>query len=189
MTAHDAPRDAVAGMSRGTDVPGSLPDRPDGPGSLRDRPDAPGSLRDHDDGPGSLPERPDVPGSLPERPDGPGSLRDRADVPGSLRDCPDVLRRIIRHKAREVAERAERTPMRVLGERAEAQSPPRGFAAVLQSRIAAGTPAVIAEVKKASPSKGVLRENFDPEEIARDYAAGGAAALSVLTDEAVLPGR
>ncbi|MCY4469934.1 MAG: indole-3-glycerol phosphate synthase TrpC [Thiotrichales bacterium] len=107
---------------------------------------------------------------------------------GNLRDCPDVLLRIIRHKAREVAERAERTPMRVLGERAEAQAAPRGFAAALRSRIAAGEPAVVAELKKASPSKGVLREDFDPDRIARDYAAGGAAALSVLTDEAFFQG-
>ena len=108
--------------------------------------------------------------------------------PGNLRDCPDVLLRIIRHKAREVAERAERTPMRVLGERAEAQAAPRGFAAALRSRITAGEPAVVAELKKASPSKGVLREDFDPDCIARDYAAGGAAALSVLTDEAFFQG-
>ena len=109
-------------------------------------------------------------------------------TPGSLHDCPDVLRRIIRHKAREVSERAERTPLRVLGERAQAQAPPRGFAAALRSRIAAGEPAVIAELKKASPSKGVLREDFDPDRIARDYAAGGAAALSVLTDETFFQG-
>ena len=109
-------------------------------------------------------------------------------TPGSLRDCPDVLRRIIRHKAREVSERAERTPLRVLGERAQAQAPPRGFAAALRSRIAAGEPAVIAELKKASPSQGVLREDFDPDHIARDYAAGGAAALSVLTDETFFQG-
>ena len=109
-------------------------------------------------------------------------------TPGSLRDCPDVLRRIIRHKAREVSERAERTPLRVLGERAQAQAPPRGFAAALRSRIAAGEPAVIAELKKASPSKGVLREDFDPDRIARGYAAGGAAALSVLTDETFFQG-
>ena len=108
-------------------------------------------------------------------------------TPGSLR-CPDVLRRIIRHKAREVSERAERTPLRVLGERAEAQAAPRGFAAALRSRIAAGEPAVIAELKKASPSKGVLRADFDPDRIARDYAAGGAAALSVLTDETFFQG-
>ena len=101
---------------------------------------------------------------------------------------PDVLLRILRHKAREVAARAERTPLRVLGERAEAQAAPRGFAAALESRIVAGGPAVIAELKKASPSRGVLREDFDPGAIARDYAAGGAAALSVLTDEAFFQG-
>ena len=109
-------------------------------------------------------------------------------APGVLRDCPDVLLRIIRHKAREVSERAERIPLRVLGERAETQAAPRGFAAALRSRIGAGEPAVIAELKKASPSKGVLREDFDPDRIARDYAAGGAAALSVLTDEAFFQG-
>ena len=107
---------------------------------------------------------------------------------GALRDCPDILLRIIRHKAREVTARAERTPLRVLGERAEAQAAPRGFAAALESRIAAGGPAVVAELKKASPSKGLLREDFDPGAIARDYAAGGAAALSVLTDETFFQG-
>ena len=118
----------------------------------------------------------------------------RSDAPaattgsGILRDCPDVLLRIIRHKAREVAERAQHTPLRVLGERAQEQTPPRGFAAALRSRIAAGEPAVIAELKKASPSKGVLREEFDPNGIAHDYAAGGAAALSVLTDEKFFQG-
>ena len=125
---------------------------------------------------------------LPAPPDAPSGARATTADPGVSRDCPDVLRRIIRHKAREVAERAERTPLRVLGERAEAQSAPRGFAASLRSRIAAGEPAVIAELKKASPSKGVLREEFEPESIARDYARGGAAALSVLTDEAFFQG-
>ena len=107
---------------------------------------------------------------------------------GVLRDCPDILLRIIRHKAREVSARAERTPLRTLGERAEAQAAPRGFAAALESRIAAGEAAVIAELKKASPSRGVLRKDFDPDAIARDYAAGGAAALSVLTDETFFQG-
>ena len=106
----------------------------------------------------------------------------------AARDCPDILLRIIRHKAREVSARAERTPLRVLGERAEAQAAPRGFAAAIESRIAAGGPAVVAELKKASPSKGLLREDFDPGAIARDYAEGGAAALSVLTDEAFFQG-
>ena len=118
----------------------------------------------------------------------PAGMRPAEPASGGLRDCPDVLLRIIRHKAREVAERAERTPLRVLAERAEAQAPSRGFAAALRARIAAGEPAVVAELKKASPSKGVLREEFEPEAIARDYAAGGAAALSVLTDEAFFQG-
>ena len=121
-------------------------------------------------------------------PEMPTGIRAAEPGSGSLRDCPDVLLRIIRHKAREVAKRAERTPLRVLGARAEAQAPPRGFAAALRSRVTAGEPAVIAELKKASPSKGVLRDGFEPEAIARDYAAGGAAALSVLTDEAFFQG-
>ena len=121
-------------------------------------------------------------------PNAPSGMPPGTGAHDGLRDCPDVLRRIIRHKAREVAERAERIPLRALGKRAETQSRPRGFAAALQSRIAAGGPAVIAEVKKASPSKGVLREDFDPDAIGRDYAAGGAAALSVLTDEAFFQG-
>ena len=121
-------------------------------------------------------------------PNAPAGTASAPAAPGSLRDCPDVLLRIIRHKAREVAERAERTPLRVLGERAEAQAAPRGFAAALRARIAAGEPAVVAELKKASPSKGVLRKDFGPEAIARDYAAGGAAALSVLTDETFFQG-
>ena len=111
-----------------------------------------------------------------------------AAAPDRLSGCPDVLRRIIRHKAREVSARAERAPLRMLGERAEAQAAPRGLAAALQSRIVAGEPAVIAELKKASPSKGVLREDYDPATIGRDYAAGGAAALSVLTDETFFQG-
>lgn len=109
-------------------------------------------------------------------------------APGRPDDCPDILRRIIRHKAREVSDRAERIPLRTLGERAEARTAPRGFVAALDSRIAAGEPAVVAEIKKASPSKGVLREDFDPTAIARDYAQGGAAALSVLTDESFFQG-
>ena len=121
-------------------------------------------------------------------PNAPAGTASAPAAPGSPRDCPDVLLRIIRHKAREVAERAERTPLRVLGERAEAQAAPRGFAAALRARIAAGEPAVVAELKKASPSKGVLREDFDPDAIARGYAAGGAATLSVLTDETFFQG-
>jgi indole-3-glycerol phosphate synthase len=94
----------------------------------------------------------------------------------------DVLKRILARKQAEVAERRERTSLFELKARAASMPPTRGFAAAIAARIAAGDPAVIAEVKKASPSKGVIRADFDPVAIARSYAAGGAACLSVLTD-------
>ncbi|MDZ7748866.1 MAG: indole-3-glycerol phosphate synthase TrpC [Halofilum sp. (in: g-proteobacteria)] len=97
-------------------------------------------------------------------------------------DTPDILRRILARKAEEVAEAAAREPLGALSRRAAEADAPRGFRAALEARIAAGEPAVIAEVKRASPSKGVLRADFDPEAIARAYADNGAAALSVLTD-------
>ena len=94
----------------------------------------------------------------------------------------DILQRILARKADEVRERSARTPPRELAARIADAPLPRGFRAALQARIAAGQPAVIAEVKKASPSQGVIRADFDPAAIARSYAAGGAACLSVLTD-------
>ncbi len=94
----------------------------------------------------------------------------------------DVLQRILARKAEEVRERAARLPLRELAARAADAPPPRGFAAAMQAKIGAGLPAVIAEVKKASPSKGVIRPDFHPADIARSYARGGAACLSVLTD-------
>ena len=93
-----------------------------------------------------------------------------------------VLQRILARKAGEVAERRVRVPMRDLQLRATEQAPPRGFAAAIEAAIAAGGPAVIAEAKKASPSKGLIRPEFDPAAIARSYAQAGAACLSVLTD-------
>ncbi|MFA5531133.1 MAG: indole-3-glycerol phosphate synthase TrpC [Thiohalomonadaceae bacterium] len=99
-----------------------------------------------------------------------------------MNDTPDVLKKILRRKAEEVAERAARVPMAELRERARAADAPRGFADAIRKRVAAGRPAVIAEVKKASPSKGVIRPDFDPAAIARSYEAGGATCLSVLTD-------
>jgi indole-3-glycerol phosphate synthase len=93
-----------------------------------------------------------------------------------------VLQRILARKAEELAARRARTPLRELAARAADLPPARGFAAAIGARIAAGDPAVIAEVKKASPSKGVIRPDFDPVAIARSYEAGGAACLSVLTD-------
>ena len=95
---------------------------------------------------------------------------------------PDVLQEILRRKHEEVAERAARTPLRELCARAADAPPVRGFAAAMEAKIVAGDAAVIAEVKKASPSKGVIRAGFDPAAIARSYEAGGAACLSVLTD-------
>jgi len=95
---------------------------------------------------------------------------------------PDVLQRILRRKAEEVAERSARVPFAEVAARAADAAPVRGFAAAIEAAIAAGRPAVIAEVKKASPSKGVIRADFDPAAIARSYADGGAACLSVLTD-------
>lgn len=94
----------------------------------------------------------------------------------------DILKTILRRKAEELAERSGRVSVRALSERAAAQPPARGFAEALKRRIRAGRPAVIAEIKRASPSKGVLRADYRPKEIARSYEAGGAAALSILTD-------
>jgi indole-3-glycerol phosphate synthase len=94
----------------------------------------------------------------------------------------DVLHAILQRKAEEVAVRSARLPLRELSLRAAEATPPRDFAAAIEAKIAAGQPAVIAEVKKASPSKGVIRADFDPAAIAHSYAAAGAACLSVLTD-------
>jgi len=95
---------------------------------------------------------------------------------------PDILQTIARRKAEEISERAARLPLRELAMRSHDAAPTRGFAAALAHRVAAGAVAVIAEIKKASPSKGLLRVDFRPAEIARGYAAGGATCLSVLTD-------
>ncbi|MFT4179737.1 MAG: indole-3-glycerol phosphate synthase TrpC [Thermomonas sp.] len=94
----------------------------------------------------------------------------------------DVLKRILARKQIEVAERRERISQFELRTRAASAPPLRGFADAIEAKIAAGLPAVIAEVKKASPSKGVIRADFQPDAIARSYEAGGAACLSVLTD-------
>jgi indole-3-glycerol phosphate synthase len=95
---------------------------------------------------------------------------------------PTILRKILARKREEVAERSARVSLSALEQQASEQPPARGFAGALQSRVAAGDAAVIAEVKKASPSKGVIRADFHPAQIAESYERGGAACLSVLTD-------
>jgi indole-3-glycerol phosphate synthase len=100
----------------------------------------------------------------------------------------DILQRIVAVKRDEVAQARRRCGLAELQAQAAAASPARGFAAALRARVEAGHPAVIAEVKKASPSKGVLREHFVPADIARSYESGGAACLSVLTDERFFQG-
>ena len=93
-----------------------------------------------------------------------------------------ILDTILARKQEEVAERRARVPLDELKARIADAPPLRGFADAIEAKIAAGQAAVIAEVKKASPSKGVIRADFDPAAIARSYQAGGAACLSVLTD-------
>ncbi len=94
----------------------------------------------------------------------------------------DILKRILARKAEEVAERSTRVPLAELQAQIADAAAPRGFANAIAKRIQLGEPAVIAEVKKASPSKGVIRADFDSAAIARSYELGGAACLSVLTD-------
>lgn len=103
----------------------------------------------------------------------------------------DILKRIIATKHQEIAAAQAQVPnaeMQKLAQAALANNPPRNFVGAIRNKIAAGQAAVIAEVKKASPSKGVLREDFQPAEIAASYEAGGAACLSVLTDEQYFQG-
>jgi indole-3-glycerol phosphate synthase len=95
---------------------------------------------------------------------------------------PDILKRILARKAEEVAQSATALSFKELSERIEAAPAPRDFLRAIESCLHAGQPAVIAEIKKASPSKGVLRADFRPAEIAVSYARAGAACLSVLTD-------
>ncbi len=101
----------------------------------------------------------------------------------------DVLQKIVRHKQLEIKQRSERDPFDVLQARVADMSPCRGFIESLQTSIVAGKDAVIAEIKKASPSKGVIRGDFQPVEIAQSYQRGGATCLSVLTDEEFFQGH
>jgi indole-3-glycerol phosphate synthase len=100
----------------------------------------------------------------------------------------DILTEIIAHKRSEVAERKSERPLATVEKACRSASAPRGFFTALARRVSAGDPAVIAECKKASPSKGVIRENYDPGAIAASYQRGGATCLSVLTDERFFQG-
>lgn len=100
----------------------------------------------------------------------------------------DILKRIVAVKHEEVAAARARLPLAAVREQAEADRVTRGFERALRAKIAAGHSGVIAEIKKASPSKGVIRADFRPAEIAQSYERHGAACLSVLTDEQFFQG-
>ena len=99
-----------------------------------------------------------------------------------MNETPDILKKIVARKQQEIVARLEKRSLQDLQALLPESSVPRGFADAIAERIAAGEAGVIAEIKKASPSKGVLREDFQPAEIAVSYQQGGAACLSVLTD-------
>ena len=100
----------------------------------------------------------------------------------------DILQRILATKRAETAAARRLVSIDEIERLARAAPPPRDFVQAIHTKVAAGNTAVIAEIKRASPSKGVLRQDFDPASIARSYEAGGAACLSVLTDREYFQG-
>ncbi len=100
----------------------------------------------------------------------------------------DILQKILATKAQEVAAAKQLIPLETIKQQALAMPKPRGFIAAIQAKHAAGEPAIIAEIKKASPSKGLIRADFNPAQHAKDYQIAGAACLSVLTDEVYFQG-
>lgn len=106
-----------------------------------------------------------------------------------VKDVPDVLVKILDRKVEEIAAAQREVSDAEVGARAKQAGACRGFVAAMEAKLAQGQSAVIAEVKKASPSKGVIREDFEPVQIAESYARGGAACLSVLTDQDFFQGH
>jgi len=100
-----------------------------------------------------------------------------------MNNPPDILIKILETKCEEIAERSKRVPVEKLKQQCESADPVRGFIKAIEEKITNKQSAVIAEIKKASPSRGVLRENFKPAVIAKTYATHGAACLSILTDK------
>ena len=99
-----------------------------------------------------------------------------------MSNTPDILKKIIHRKLEEIAQRKQQCALPEMRKRAQTADGCRGFVNAIKAKINAGRPGVIAEIKKASPSKGVIREDFRPADIAASYEKGGAACLSVLTD-------
>ncbi len=106
-----------------------------------------------------------------------------------MQNTPDILRKILQHKVQEVIQRSQQRALRDVAASIEQLPAPRGFVQAIETHLAAQRPAVIAEIKKASPSKGLIREDFDPVRIAKAYQDAGASCISVLTDEAFFQGH